>query len=90
MSFCPFFRAMYHAANGRWWDIDSPLVRSAGVWVRGGCTVSTLVLEEGTSSETGLENVLKCPKKGSKFGKKIGISKLAPAYGCSGNASSGL
>ena len=80
---------MYHAANGRRWGIDSPLVRSVGVWVRGVAQFSTLVLEEGTSSETGLENGLECPKKGPNL-EKIGISKLAPAYGCSGNASSGL
>ena len=37
--FFPFFRVMYHAANGWRWSIDSPLVRSVGVLGRGGCTV---------------------------------------------------
>ena len=56
---------------GKWETvgIDSPWSARLGSGLEGVAQFSTLVLEEGISSETGLENVPKCPKKGSKFDK---------------------
>ena len=60
---------------------DSPLVRSVGVWVRGGCTV--FYAGFGRGYFRGLETIRNARKKVPNFAK-IGFSKLAPAYGCSG------
>ena len=63
--------------------IDSPLVRSVGVWVRGGCAVFYAGFGRVLQ---GVGNCSKCQKKMVPNLAKIGFSKLAPAYGCCGNA----
>ena len=86
-AFCPLFRAMYHAANGRRWVSIPPWSARLGSGLEGVAQFSTLVLEEYFRE---LETVRKCQKKKVPNLAKIGFSKLAPAYGCSGNAWSGL
>ena len=67
-AFCPLFRAMYHAANGRRWVSIPPWSARLGSGLEGVAQFSTLVLEEYFRE---LETVRNAKKKRFQIWQKL-------------------